>query len=169
MIILCLIILFISFFNNVDSFYGSPMNHIYKNIYLGDYRAAENENYLKMYDILSVVNCAAELGNDYKDIKSFELNLYDMPSETIIPIFENAYDFVKRNLNHNILVHCYMGISRSSSFVIFYLMKECGWDYETCIDFIREKRPTADPNYGFERQLKDYYYEHIKKRSNYKY
>ena len=74
MIILYLIILFISFFNNVDSFYGSPMNHIYKNIYLGDYRAAENENYLKMYDILSVVNCAAELGNDYREIKYENIN-----------------------------------------------------------------------------------------------
>ena len=27
------------------------MNHIYKNLYLGGHRAAENENLLKMYDI----------------------------------------------------------------------------------------------------------------------
>ena len=158
-------ILFIFLFNFINLFYGDPMNHIYKNIYLGDYRAAENENYLKMYDILSVVNCAAELGNDYKDIKSYELYLYDMPSERIIPLFESAYDFVKRHLNHNILVHCYMGISRSTSFVIFYLMKENGWDYNTCIEFIRNKRPIADPNYGFESQLKEYYYSNIKKRN----
>ena len=160
MIILLLIILF----NFIHSFYGDRMNHIFKNIYLGDYRAAMDENYLKMYDILSVVNCAAELENNYKDIKSFELYLNDMPSERIFPIFENAYEFVKRHLNHNILVHCYMGISRSSSFVIYYLMRENGWDYNTCIDFIRKKRPSADPNYGFENQLKEYYYKNIKNK-----
>ena len=164
MLIIQLFIFVISLFNNINTFYGSPMNHIYKNIYLGDYRAAENERYLKMYDILSVVNCAAELYNDYKDLKSFELYLHDMPSERIFPIFEQAYDFVKRHLDHNILVHCYMGISRSSSFVVFYLMKENGWDYETCIDFIRQKRPIADPNYGFESQLKEYYYRNILKK-----
>ena len=153
-------------FNFIYSFYGDPMNHIFKNIYLGDYRAALDENYLKMYDILYVVNCAAELNNEYKDLKSFELYLYDMPSEIIIPIFEKAYDFVKRHLNHNILVHCYMGISRSSSFVVFYLMKENGWDYNTCIEFIRKKRPIADPNYGFESQLKEYYYKNINKKIN---
>ena len=148
--------------NYIDSFYGSPMNHIYKNIYLGDYRASWNENYLKMYDIHTVVNCAAELDNNYKDIKSYELYLSDMPSERLFPIFEDAYKFVKRHLDHNILVYCYMGISRSGSFVIFYLMKENGWDYDTCIEFIRKKRPIVDPNYGFENQLKDYYYKYIK-------
>ena len=163
-LICCLkFILFVILFNCIYSFYGDPMNHIFKNIYLGDYRAAENENYLKMYDILSVVNCAAELDYNYKDIKSFELYLYDMPEERILPIFETAYNFVKRHLNHNILVHCYMGISRSTSFVVFYLMKENGWDYNTCIEFIKEKRPIADPNYGFENQLKEYYYKYIKK------
>ena len=159
------IIILVFLFNSINSFSGDPMNHIFKNIYLGDYRAAEDEIYLKMYDILSVVNCATELYYDYKDIISFELNLHDMPSERIINIFENAYDFVKRHLNHNVLVHCYKGISRSTSFVIFYLMKENGWDYETCIDFIRQKRPIADPNYGFERQLKEYYYFNIKIRN----
>ena len=160
-----LFIIFIFLFDFINSFYCDSMNHIFKNIYLGDFRAAQDENYLKMYDILSVVNCAAELDFNYKDIKTFELYLHDMPSERIINIFESAYDFVKRHLNHNILVHCYMGISRSTSFVIFYLMKENGWDYGTCINFIRQKRPIADPNYGFEMQLKEYYYNNIKDRN----
>ena len=100
------------------------MDHIYKNIYLGNYLAAENENFLKMYDIYTVINFAAELYNEYNDIISYDLNLYDLPEENIINTFEKAYEYVKKNLGHNILVHCYMGISRSSSFVIFYLMKE---------------------------------------------
>jgi hypothetical protein len=66
------------------------MDHIYKNIYLGNYLAAENENLLKMYDIYTVINFAAELYNEYNDIISYDLNLYDSPEENIINTFEKA-------------------------------------------------------------------------------
>ena len=157
-----MLILYVILLTYIYSFYDKPMNHIYKNLYLGDHYAAENENYLKIYDIKTVINCAAELQYDYKDLISYELNLYDMPEERIINVFESAYKFVKEHLSNNILVHCYMGISRSASFVIFYLMKEEKWDYETCYEYVQKKRPCISPNYGFERQLKDYYYKYIK-------
>ena len=157
-----MLILYINLFTYIISLYGKPMDHIYKNIYLGGHEAAENEILLKQYDVKTVINCVAELQHDYKDLISYDLNLYDMPEEQIISVFESAYKFVKKHLSNNILVHCYMGISRSSSFVIFYLMKEEKWDYETCFEFVQKKRPCIEPNYGFERQLKDYYYKYIK-------
>ena len=158
-----MIILYVIFITYVYSFYcENHMDHIYKNLYLGDHHAAENENLLKMYDIKTVINCAAELRNNYKDLISFDLNLYDMPEERIISTFERTYEFVKKHLNNNIFVHCYMGISRSSSFVIFYLMKEEKWDYEKCYDFVKKKRSCIDPNYGFQEQLKNYYNNYIK-------
>ena len=157
-----MLILYVILLTYIISFYDKPMNHIYKNIYLGGRKAAEDEILLKQYDIKTVINCAAELRYDYKDLISYELNLYDMPEERIISVFESAYKFVKKHLSNNIFVHCYMGISRSSSFVIFYLMKEEKWDYETCYNFVKKKRPCIDPNYGFERQLKEYYYKYVK-------
>ena len=161
MLILYIIFQFFLLIANAVSLYDKAMNHIYKNLYLGNRKAAQIENFLKMYDIHTVINCAAELQNDYKDVISYDLNLYDMPEEKIILVFERAYDFVKKHLDHNILVHCYMGISRSASFIIFYLMKEEKWDYDTCFEFVRKKRPCIEPNYGFERQLRDYYNQYI--------
>ena len=161
MLILYIIFQFFLLIANAVSLYDKAMNHIYKNLYLGNRKAAQIENFLKMYDIHTVINCAAELQNDYKDVISYDLNLYDMPEEKIILVFERAYDFVKKHLDHNILVHCYMGISRSASFIIFYLMKEEKWDYDTCFDFVRKKRPCIEPNYGFEQQLRDYYNQYI--------
>ena len=55
--------IYLLLFKYIISFYTKSMDHIYKNIYLGNYLAAENENLLKMYDIYTVLNFAAELYN----------------------------------------------------------------------------------------------------------
>ena len=141
------------------------MNYIIDNIYLGNHEAASNEDYLKQYSITTVVNCAHQddIVSDYKDIKFLELNLIDDPVQNLFPKFEVAYKFIKKNSKNNILIHCYSGISRSASLVIFYLMKEKGWDYDTCNEYILERRPSVDPNSGFIKQLKKYYDKYIKK------
>ena len=79
----------------VISINNNAMNHIYKNLFLDDHRASENENLLKMYDIYTVINCAAELQNDYKNIISYDINLYDIPKEQIILIFKGHMTLVK--------------------------------------------------------------------------
>ena len=141
----------------------SDMNYICDNIYLGDSTSAKNESYLQQFNITTVINCADEIKSNYSDIKFLKLNLYDMSNENLFPQFEFAYKFIKKNADNNILIHCFMGRSRSASLVVFYLMKEKGWDYDTCIDFIKLKRPSINPNSAYVIQLKDYYENYIKK------
>ena len=142
-----------------------PMNYIIDNIYLGDINAAADEAYLKEHNITTVVNCAISCKSNYTDIKFIELRLYDDKSQILFPKLEVAYNFIKKNSkkNANILVHCKCGISRSTSLVVFYLMKERGWDYDRAIDYIRERRPIVQPNPGFEEQLRNYYDKYINK------
>ena len=137
----------------------SDMDYICDNIYLGDTTASKNESYLQQNNI---TNCADEIKSNYTTIKFLKLNLYDMSNENLFPQFEFAYKFIKKNSDNNILIHCFMGRSRSASLVIFYLMKEKGWDYNTCINFIKLKRPSVNPNNAYVIQLKDYYENHIK-------
>ena len=139
------------------------MNHIIDNIYVGDVVAASDEEYLKQFNITVVVNCAEEITSDYKDLKFLELKLYDLPEEQIIPKFEVAYQFIKKNKknNNNILVHCSAGASRSAALVIFYMMKETKWDYDYCLWYMQAKRPVVNPNTGFMNKLKDYYFKYI--------
>jgi protein-tyrosine phosphatase len=49
-----------------------------------------------------------------------------------------------------------MGISRSSTLVIAFLMKEYGMDYHKAFTFTKSKRDVIDPNEGFERDLKKF-------------
>ena len=56
-----------------------------------------------------------------------------------------------------------MGVSRSASLVVFYIMKEKGWDYDYTISYIRERRPSVEPNPYFVAKIKEYFEKNNKK------
>jgi predicted protein tyrosine phosphatase len=140
----------------------TPINHICDNVYLGDFRAADDLPLLKEKNITAIVNCAFNLPSKFKkDITYLNLKLADEKNVQIIPALENAYNFIKEDPNRQILVHCVHGSSRSGSTVIFYLMKDKKWDYETCFNYVKERRNIIKPNEGFKKQLIDYYNKNI--------
>uniref|UniRef100_A0A1I7X3R8 protein-tyrosine-phosphatase n=1 Tax=Heterorhabditis bacteriophora TaxID=37862 RepID=A0A1I7X3R8_HETBA len=53
-----------------------------------------------------------------------------------------------------ILVHCNAGISRSSTFVISYLMKYQQRTLDEALGMVKAVRPVIRPNDGFMHQLK---------------
>lgn len=55
-----------------------------------------------------------------------------------------------------VLVHCKKGISRSSSTVIAYAMKEYGLSADEAIAHVRKRRQCIAPNDGFLNQLRQY-------------
>ncbi len=57
---------------------------------------------------------------------------------------------------HRVLVHCFAGISRSSTICTAYLY-ECGMSFEEAVMFIRQKRPIARPHEELLRSLRDWY------------
>ena len=48
------------------------------------------------------------------------------------------------------------GMSRSVTIVTAYLMKSKGWDLRYALGHVKAKRPIAQPNLGFLRQLQEY-------------
>jgi Dual specificity phosphatase, catalytic domain len=66
----------------------------------------------------------------------------------------------RRKSGRNVLVNCAQGKSRSSSLVIAYLMSadreqfEC--DYDKTLAYVKKCRAIAQPNDGFERQLREF-------------
>ena len=86
------------------------------------------------------------------------LRLVDWPRENISMYFDQVADFIHHCLSRNgkIIVHCYMGISRSATCVIAYLIKYCGYGVDEAIIFLRQKRAQINPNSGFIRQLKEF-------------
>ena len=128
-------------------------------LYLGSYRDACNIKALKELGINYVLNCAIECFESFpSDIKYCHLKISDFPSFHIKTFFEKATFFINQaHLNNGIiLVHCQMGISRSTSCVIAYFIKYLGYNAMDALNFIKKKRPQVMPNFGFLQQLIDY-------------
>ena len=141
---------------------ANPIDHIIDNIYLGDFRTADNINILRQYNITHIINCAFNLPNRYPDQITYKrLNLRDEPDQPITERLEEAYKFIKENKDKNIFVHCVFGKSRSASVVIFYVMKEKKLNFQDAKNFVKNIRNIVDPNAGFEAELNKYYEEHI--------
>jgi len=80
-----------------------------------------------------------------------------------------AIPLVVRQINsylqrgEKVLVHCRMGISRSVSLLIAYLIKYHQLSTQQALKLIRTQRSIANPNPGFLRQLK--WYEHLMRKN----
>ena len=142
---------------------SNPIDHIIDNIYLGDFRTADNLDILKEHNITHIINCAFNLPNKYPEQITYKrLELRDETDQPIIEKLEEAYQFIKENKDKNIFVHCVFGKSRSASVVIFYIMKEKKLNFNEAKNFVKNIRQIVEPNSGFENELNRYYEEHIK-------
>lgn len=54
------------------------------------------------------------------------------------------------------LVHCQVGISRSATILIAFLMKEYKLRFKEAFEMVVKKRKIVDPNEGFRKELLEY-------------
>lgn len=110
----------------------SQIDEVWPNIYIGNVAIAQNKTALQRLGITHVLNAAHSkrgsignhrfYGNDFvycgipaDDSTHFDLDVY----------FKPAADFIHKALktpDGKVLVHCIMGMSRSSTLVLAYLM-----------------------------------------------
>lgn len=134
-------------------------DEIIPGIFLGNIYSTKDYKFLHLNNIkyvLSLTNNYVQL--DKKKIKHLQFNVNDTPLQDLISIFGIAGDFIDdaQKRNFPIYIHCDMGISRSSTTLIAYLMKKWRKSYEEVYNFVRRRRNVIYPNFGFQAQLKLY-------------
>ena len=125
-------------------------------IYLGSEWNASNKEELKKNNVGYILNISKEIDNFFPDEFIYKkLRLYDIPESDLLQYWEETFKFINeaRLAGKCILVHCKMGISRSASTVIAYLIKSEGWDLPRASQFVKSKRAIICPNEGFKEQL----------------
>ena len=145
----------VSYFLQLINFFKSP-THIIDNIYIGSAFNAALYYDLKDKNIEMILNITSEISEYYPDdFKYKKYELYDNHIDSIKKYLNNAYNdiinFKNKNENGNILVHCFMGASRSVSIVIYYIMKTLknsdgsNYSIEQALRYIKNKRIIINP------------------------
>lgn len=145
------------YIKKLNSYLFSEPDHIIDNIYLGNGNNAANINTINKYDIKFIINVTQELDNYFEpDIKYFKCELLDEKENNISNFFPKIIEIFNKNKENNILIHCFMGSSRSAVMVLLYLIKFKNMTLEDSLKFLKKKRDIININKEFINQLKLY-------------
>jgi rhodanese-related sulfurtransferase len=140
-----------------------PANEILPGLWLGNYHASQDVNWLKQNNITSVFNCTKNIPFAPGIPKMYRIPVDDnLQAEEIrnMTLWSNeiVYKLLKEhNQGHPILVHCAAGMQRSAASVAFFLIAYLKMRALDAMKFIKEKRMVAFyPRANFGRSI-DYF------------
>jgi atypical dual specificity phosphatase len=152
----------VGIYTEMSSFWTEP-THIVDNIYLGSAYNAASYKTLKNRNIKVVMNATTEISNYYpNDFVYLRYELYDNNKHSIKKYLEKSYNDIKyhqENTSGNILVHCFMGASRSASIVLYYLMRtqkkedDTYFTFDDAVSFLKDKRIVVNPTFRLTKDL----------------
>ena len=135
----------------------SRMDKIISRLYLGNDVVAQDLSLLKENKITHILNLTTNIPNKFDHIVYKKIIMLDIASQNIRQYFDESFEFIDESLkdeNNSVLVHCNAGVSRSTSFIIAYLLqKQLFKNYSDALHYVKKRRPVVSPNYGFEKQL----------------
>ncbi|KIJ29272.1 hypothetical protein M422DRAFT_784322 [Sphaerobolus stellatus SS14] len=141
----------------IPTFFSSLTRHpdeiISDRLYLGGLAAALDGALMSSLGITHILSVCPECTWDIPTHMAIHVD--DTPDENILIRLPEACDFIQRALNSGgkVYVHCMMGVSRSVTVVVAYLMKSQGISLHDALAYVKSRRPIIRPNYGFMEQL----------------
>ncbi|CAG9536347.1 unnamed protein product [Cercopithifilaria johnstoni] len=134
-------------------------SQIFPYLYLGTEWNACDWQWLENNGIKYIVNVTNEVENFFPArLKYLKIRVSDEASTELLKYWNQTNHFIKeaKEKGGAVLVHCKKGISRSSSTVIAFAMKEYGWALSQAMEHVKNKRGCITPNIGFVEQLKTF-------------
>lgn len=138
---------------------SEPPDKIFDYLYLGNEWNASNLTELKKTGITHVLNVTMEIANFFSHEFVYKtIRIKDEEVSHLQQFWDDTYNFIKdaKRDNKKVFVHCRMGVSRSASCVIAYIMKEYSMNIKVAQDYVKKIRPCVNPNPGFLKQLVEY-------------
>ena len=146
---------------------GNNADEILPGLWLGNYKASQDTDFLKKNNIRTVFNCTKDIPFHPFTIRRFRVPVDDNLQQQEIRNMELwSYEIVANmakeyKAGNKILVHCAAGMQRSAAAVAMFLIATQRVSKEQAMNYIRSKRPIAFmpmANFdkaitGFEKQL----------------
>ena len=131
-------------------------------LYLGSRNVLEN---YRDYDISRVVtvlsseHTPAKISGVQHDVYILDDDFSNSTLSRMSEILDETAERIHDSLTNgkNVAVHCYMGISRSATVVLHYLLTHHmkGQGLNAACRFLRNHRPVVSPNFGFQQLLRE--------------
>ena len=134
------------------------MSQVTPFLFIGDIDNARNYSWLYNNGVTHVVNVAMELPNFHPEHFGYlKVPLDDALTQELGGFLDICYAFMLCAINTRgkVLVHCHMGISRSASVVIYFLMRFYKISYDEAFKILKSKRKIVQPNDFFVSQLRE--------------
>jgi len=126
-------------------------------LYLSGDEVAYDRAELRRLNVKCILNTAIpDCKNMFeKELEYKAVRLEDDEDEPIEKYFDECLTFIHnaRTAGKAVLVHCLMGMSRSASIVLAYLMRFEGYTLSAAYWHTKRRRLVISPNDGFMRQL----------------
>jgi protein-tyrosine phosphatase len=140
-------------------FFSKP-THIIDNLYLGSAFNASHYDTLKELNIGLIINMTNEISNYYENELIYKkYGIYDDNKHSILNFLELTYNdiitFQTEYPDKNILIHCFMGASRSASIMSYYLYKKHKYCINDAIIYLKNKREIVNLTVLFYNELCD--------------
>lgn len=136
-----------------------PPTEVYPNLFLGSSYNAALLSGLRSRNIKYVINVSNEISNYYPDnITYYNITIKDDGKDKIQDHLETSYEIIESFLNNNdgnVLVHCYMGASRSASIITYYISKKTGRTIDDVLNELKAKRSNINPSCLLYNELKE--------------
>jgi len=134
-------------------------NLVIENLFLGNAYNARNFYELKKNNIGLIINCSKDIPNYFEDEMDYiRVYVEDKLNQCIYKYLDTTitqmHEYLKVNPNKNILIHCFMGSSRSATVIIAYLIKYRKYTRRDALLFLKQKRHLVNINVDFFKQLK---------------
>lgn len=123
---------------------------------IGNEFSARNEPHLRQVGITHIVSAIGELGPPFADI-SYHTFFVEDSNVDMLEHWDASYEFIEAALKADpsarVLVHCAAGVSRSSSTIIYYLMRKHNMTYGQAFLAVQATRHVIQPNVYLEAHL----------------
>lgn len=135
-----------------------PSTEIVPNLYLGNSCNARDYYDLEKKNVGLIVNSSPCISNYFPDyFEYYNVDVKDISGADILSHLDKTVtkmnDFLTKNKDKGIFVHCFMGSSRSATIVIAYLIKYQNYRVRDAINYVKEKRCVVNLNVDFFNQL----------------
>jgi len=147
-----------NFINEYAYFFSDPTK-VRERIYVGSAYNASCYNTLKRLNIKYIVNVTHEISNYHESCGEFlyhNIRIKDDGSDSIKPYLDDSFEAIENFLHNNpenVLIHCYMGGSRSVSILINYIVRKEKKMIPEVITELKTLRSSINPAINFIEEL----------------